>query len=92
MTPQKSTHERCLIRSLCCVPLCLCVPLCCAVLCRADDEADRQALVWQQNKVAALEAQLATLKVGLSAAPGCQQHSKAGIALGPASMTRICDT
>jgi hypothetical protein len=33
------------------------------MLCRADDEADRQALVRQQNKVAALEAQLAALKV-----------------------------
>jgi hypothetical protein len=33
------------------------------MLCSADDEADRQALVRQQNKVAALEAQLAALKV-----------------------------
>lgn len=32
-------------------------------MCRADDDADRQALVRQQNKVAALEAQLAALKV-----------------------------
>ena len=37
---------------------CTCIPL------RADDEADRQALVRQQNKVAALEGQLAGLKVG----------------------------
>jgi len=34
------------------------------LLLRADDEVDRQALVRQQNKVAALEAQLAGLKVG----------------------------
>jgi hypothetical protein len=31
--------------------------------CRADDEPDRQALLRQQNKVAALEATLAGLKV-----------------------------
>jgi hypothetical protein len=37
--------------------------LCCALLERADDDADRQALVRQQNKVAVLEAQLASLKV-----------------------------
>lgn len=33
------------------------------LLLRADDEADRQALLRQQNKVAALEAQLGALKV-----------------------------
>lgn len=38
---------------------------------RADDEADRQALVRQQNKVAALEAQLAGLKVGGTSVVTC---------------------
>jgi hypothetical protein len=49
---------------LCCGVLC-CAVLWRAVLHRADDDADRQALIRQQNKVAALEAQLASLKVSI---------------------------
>lgn len=53
------------------------------LVCSADDEADRQALVRQQNKVAALEAQLAALKVcGLCmcscAVSGCRGVGMAG--------------
>lgn len=66
----------------CCLFVC-----CCAVLCRADDEADRQALVRQQNKVAALEAQLATLKVGLGS-PGFQSTQQS-IAVRTASITLV---
>lgn len=56
---------------LCCVLLCRAADDAgCGVvfLCRADDDADRQAVVRQQNKVAALEAQLASLKVSLCVA------------------------
>lgn len=69
----------------CCLFVC-----CCAVLCRADDEADRQALVRQQNKVASLEAQLATLKVG---GPGLTwlavNAAKEHIAVRTASITLV---
>jgi hypothetical protein len=47
---------------LCGMP-CAYAPCCDVLCCRADDDVDRQALVRQQNKVAALEAQLAALKV-----------------------------